>query len=321
MSLILAKINNTNPKILAANIKKILLKKSDAFQTIEIAGPGFLNISFNEEILKEIVLDIFKNKKNYGASDEKNKYNIEFVSANPTGPMHVGHCRGAIFGDVLSNLLKFNGNDVTKEYYINDYGNQIKNFTKSVFLRIREKKYNEKFVNDKDLYPGEYIKEISNFIIEKHKDLKFESFKDSYEILSDESLKFSMKLIKSDLENSVFDMIALSQKKNIIRKDLVNKAIKVLKDNNVVEEGFLPPPKGENNKNWKKIKKLIFKSSIYGDDTDRSLQKDDGSWTYFANDVAYHFDKISRNYNKLINILGADHTGYIKNNCRCNSSF
>ena len=142
VSLILAKINNTNPKILAANIKKILLKKSDAFQTIEIAGPGFLNISFNEEILKEIVLDIFKNKKNYGASDEKNKYNIEFVSANPTGPMHVGHCRGAIFGDVLSNLLKFNGNDVTKEYYINDY-NQIKNFTKSAFLRIREK-YNEK---------------------------------------------------------------------------------------------------------------------------------------------------------------------------------
>ncbi len=312
VSLILAKINNTNPKILAANIKKILLKKSDAFQTIEIAGPGFLNISFNEEILKEIVLDIFKNKKNYGASDEKNKYNIEFVSANPTGPMHVGHCRGAIFGDVLSNLLKFNGNDVTKEYYINDYGNQIKNFTKSVFLRIREKKYNEKFVNDKDLYPGEYIKEISNFIIEKHKDLKFESFKDSYEILSDESLKFSMKLIKSDLEKLGIRHDSFISEKNIIRKDLVNKAIKVLKDNNVVEEGFLPPPKGENNKNWKKIKKLIFKSSIYGDDTDRSLQKDDGSWTYFANDVAYHFDKISRNYNKLINILGADHTGYIK---------
>ena len=152
VSLVLSKVNKIKPNILANDIKKILIKNINHFEKIEVAGPGFLNIKLSEEGLIYNINDILKNRDSYGSKKTNNNYNIEFVSANPTGPMHVGHCRGAIFGDVLSNLLLFNGNKVTKEYYINDYGNQIKNFVESVFLRIREIKYKEKFVFKENLY-------------------------------------------------------------------------------------------------------------------------------------------------------------------------
>ena len=226
--------------------------------------------------------------------------------------MHVGHCRGAIFGDVLANLLKFNGNKVLKEYYINDYGNQIKNFVKSVYLRIREIKNNEKFVLSEALYPGEYIIEIAKEIIKKNKNINFNNFEDSFLNLKKLSLESSMLLIKNDLQQLGISHDNFLSETEIVQKKLVNKAVKKLKDEGYVEEGFLDPPKGDIPKNWKKIKRLIFKSSIFGDDSDRALQKNDGSWTYFANDIAYHLDKIDRKFSNLINILGADHTGYIK---------
>ena len=154
----MSKDNKTNPNNLAKNIKSLLLENIDHFQKIEIAGPGFLNIKLSNEGLAININEILNNKKTYGSKKSNFKYNIEFVSANPTGPMHVGHCRGAIFGDVLSNLLLFNGNKVTKEYYINDYGSQIKNFIKSVYFRIRELKFKEKFPLNKDLYPENTLK-------------------------------------------------------------------------------------------------------------------------------------------------------------------
>jgi len=258
------------------------------------------------------MLEIFKNRKVYGNSPSNKKYNIEFVSANPTGPMHVGHCRGAIYGDALANLLKFNGNNVIKEYYINDYGNQIKNFTKSVYLRIREIKYKEKFIDKKDLYPGEYIKDIAKKIIDNNLQLDFEKFEKFEKILTKESLKHSMDIIKADLSSLGIAHDNFFSESDLVSQNLVSKTIDSLKANNYVEEGFLNPPKGEEIKNWKKIKRLIFKSSLFGDDTDRALQKNDGSWTYFANDIAYHMNKVSRKYDYLINVLGADHTGYIK---------
>ena len=237
-------------------------------------------------------------------------YNVEFVSANPTGPMHVGHCRGAIFGDVLSNLLKFNGNKVNKEYYVNDYGNQIKNFVKSVYLRIREIKYNEKFVNQQNLYPGDYIKEIAKKILIKQKK-DFKSFDENYESLKKETLKYSMEMIKNDLKKLGISHDSFVSENLIVEKKTVNDAIEQLKKTKHVEEGYLDPPKGEENKNWKKIKRLIFKSVLFGDDTNRAT-KNDGTWTYFANDLAYHYNKVSRNYDKLINILGTDHTDTLK---------
>ncbi len=310
--LILSKENQINPKDLANNLKNLLLKEIKDFENIEIAGPGFLNIKLSKNGLVTNINEIFKNKDSYGAKNSNKKYNIEFVSANPTGPMHVGHCRGAIFGDVLSNLLSFNGNTVTKEYYINDYGNQIRNFTESVYLRIRELKFKEKFVPNENLYPGNYIKEIASKIIKDNEKIKFDNFENCYEKLKELSLERSMQLIKNDLKKLGITHDNFFSETELIKKDLVNKVVKKLKNKELVEEGFLDPPKGVSPKEWKKVKRLIFKSTFFGDDTDRALQKNDGSWTYFANDVAYHFDKINRKFDKLVNILGADHTGYIK---------
>ena len=312
VSLVLGKSNKLNPINLANDIKDLLSKKINHFEKIDIAGPGFLNIKLSKEALIKNINDIFENRHTYGSKKTNKTYNIEFVSANPTGPMHVGHCRGAIFGDVLSKLLLFNGNKVIKEYYINDYGNQIKYFVESVFLRIREIKFKEKFILKKNLYPGDYIKEIADKIIKKNKNINFEKLDNCFDELKKLSLQESMDLIKNDLKKLGIHHDIFVSESELVKKDLVNKSVKFLQSKNFVEEAYLNPPKGEISKNWKKIKRLVFKSTLFGDDADRALQKDDGSWTYFANDVAYHSDKINRKYDYLINILGADHTGYIK---------
>ena len=309
--MVLAKINKLNPNELATKVQALIKANIKDFKDVKIAGPGFINIDLSNDALVKIINKIFKDSSYFGSFNSNFKFNIEFVSANPTGPMHVGHCRGAIFGDVLSNLLKFNGNKVTKEYYINDYGNQIKNFVKSVYLRIREIKYKEKFKDEKDLYPGEYIRDIAQKILTNN-NLKFNSFEKSFDFLANEALSYSMDMVKSDLTKLGIIHDSFVSEKSIVDSDGVINAIKQLKKTKHIEEGYLEPPKGEENKDWKKIKRLIFKSVLFGDDSNRALQKNDGSWTYFANDLAYHFNKVSRKYDKLINILGADHTGYVK---------
>jgi arginyl-tRNA synthetase len=310
--MVLGKKNKINPKTLALQFKDIFLAKITSFSEIDIAGPGFLNIKLSKSALLNNISSIFNNSNLYGSTKSRETYNIEFVSANPTGPMHVGHCRGAIYGDVLANLLIFNGNKVTKEYYINDYGSQIRNFVESVHLRIIEIKYKKKFPKKEHLYPGLYIKDIAQQIIKVNTNLDFKDFEKNFEFLKKESLNESMQLIKKDLKLLGIIHDNFFSETDIVNKDLVNKAVNQLKEKKFVEEGFLPAPKGELKKNWKKIKRLIFKSTLFGDDTDRALQKNDGSWTYFANDIAYHMDKVNRNYENLVNILGADHTGYIK---------
>ena len=312
IAMVLGKKNKINPKTLALKLKDIFLAKINNFSEIDIAGPGFLNIKLSKSALLNNIETILNNNEVYGSNKSSETYNIEFVSANPTGPMHVGHCRGAIYGDVLANLLKFNGNKVTKEYYINDYGNQIKNFVESVYLRIIEIKYKKEFPKKENLYPGLYIKDIALKIIKDFSNLDFNDFEKNFEFLKKESLKQSMELIKNDLKLLGISHDNFFSETEIVNKDLVNKAVKKLKDKGFVEYGFLQPPKGDTNKNWKKTKRLIFKSTLFGDDTDRALQKNDGSWTYFANDVAYHMYKVHRNYENLVNVLGADHTGYIK---------
>ena len=312
IALVLGKKTKQPPIKFAESIKKIIKENIDDFSTIEVAGPGFINFRFTSKTYQQLILDILKLKDKYGSNNKKEKYNIEFVSANPTGPMHVGHSRGAVFGDVLANLLIFNGNSVTKEYYINDYGNQIINFTESVFYRLREIKFKEKFIKKKNLYPGDYVIDIAKKILLEFPELDLSDFKRNFTALRNEALKHSMDLIKNDLKSlGIFHDNFVSET-TLVEKNLVEKSIQYLRDKNFVVEGYLNPPKGEENKDWKKIKRLIFKSTMFGDDTDRALQKNDGTWTYFANDIAYHSDKTSRNYNYLINVLGADHTGYIK---------
>jgi len=199
VAMILAKANNNSPVKLAEILKKHLLLNFQEFKSIEIAGPGFLNICFHISFWKEYLTKVIKLDSKYGSiKNFKKKYNIEFVSANPTGPLHVGHCRGAVLGDTLSNLLIFNGNKVTKEYYVNDYGEQIKIFVSSVYYRIVEIIENKPFPNDKNLYPGDYIIDIAKKII-KNKSIKnFGNLKKIYKKLSSESLKYSMKLIMNN---------------------------------------------------------------------------------------------------------------------------
>jgi len=312
-AMILAKFNNVSPIELGKILKKYLLSNFDEFKSIEIAGPGFLNISFNISFWKEYLTKIIKLDSKYGSNtDLKKKYNIEFVSANPTGPLHVGHCRGAILGDVLSNLLIFNGNKVTKEYYVNDYGEQIKVFVSSVYYRILEIIDNKTFPNDKNLYPGDYIIDIAKRIIKSKSIKDYTNLEKIYKRLCSESLIHSMELIKSNLSLLGIKHNNFVYESKLIKDNEVSKIVKKLKKENYIYEGTLDIPKGEQTKDWKIRNQLLFKSTLFGDDTDRALQKADGTWTYFAGDMAYHSNKISRKFDILINILGADHAGYIK---------
>tara|TARA_Y100000817_G_C16839810_1_gene537462 strand:- start:36 stop:1760 length:1725 start_codon:yes stop_codon:yes gene_type:complete len=312
VALVLAKKVKDNPRNVAEKIKNIIINDTNDFSSIEVAGPGFLNFKLNDKAWIKVINNIYNKRKFFGSNKKAKKYNIEFVSANPTGPLHVGHCRGAVFGDVLSNLLKFNGNKVTKEYYINDYGKQIDDFSESVFFRLREIKFKEIFPQNKNLYPGHYIIDIAHKILKKNPKINLSSFDKIKTKLSKESLNYSLNLIKTDLNKLGIKHDNFISERTMVNKNLVNKTIEKLKKNKFVVEGFLSPPKGEENLQWKKTKRLIFKSTLFGDDLDRALKKDDGSWTYFANDVTYHADKVSRKYDYLVNILGADHTGYIK---------
>ena len=312
-AMILAKDNNSSPIKLAEIIKKHLLSKFKEFKSIEISEPGFLNIHFHILFWKKYLNKIIQLDSKYGSNRlSKKKYNIEFVSANPTGPLHVGHCRGAVLGDALSNLLSFNGNNVTKEYYVNDYGEQIRSFVSSVYYRILEIIENKPFPNDKDLYPGVYIIDIARKII-KNKSIKnFSNLKKIYKKLSSESLKYSMQLIMRNLNLLGVKHNNFVYESKLIDNKMVSKIVKKLKRKNYIYEGKLKAPKGELTKDWKARNQLLFKSTIFGDDTDRPLQKADGAWTYFAGDMAYHSHKIYRKFDVLINILGADHAGYTK---------
>ena len=313
-AMVLAKINNISPIKLAEIIKKNLMLNFKEFKNIDIAGPGFLNISFNTIFWRVYINKLITLDSKYGSNknSKRKKYNIEFVSANPTGPLHVGHCRGAILGDVISNLLIFNGNKVIKEYYVNDYGEQIKNFVSSVYYRILEIKKNIPFPNNKDLYPGAYIIDIAKKILEKESIKNFDNFNKIKDKLSTESLKYSLKIIMHNLILLGVKHDNFVHESKLIDKKMVFKVIKKLKVKNFIYEGKLDPPIGEQKIDWKSRNMLLFKSTVFGDDIDRPLQKADGSWTYFAGDMAYHADKISRKFDILINILGADHAGYTK---------
>jgi len=312
-AMLLAKANNSPPNKLAEVLKDNLLENFKEFKTIEISGPGFINIHFHISFWKNYLLEVIKFNLKYGRNlTDKKKYNIEFVSANPTGPLHVGHCRGAVLGDAISNLLIFNGNYVTKEYYVNDYGEQIKKFVTSVYFRILEIINKKPFPINDELYPGDYIVDIAKKIISSKSIKNFDNLEKIYNKLSSESLKYSMKIITSNLKLLGVNHNSFVYESNLIKNKSVSKVIDVLKKKKYVYKGKLEAPKGEKTKEWKIRDQLLFKSTIFGDDTDRALQKADGDWTYFAGDVGYHSHKILRKFDVLINILGADHAGYIK---------
>ena len=314
VAMVLSKINKTSPMEIAEQIKGLLDEIPDVQETT-IAKPGFLNIKLNNNHWNLLVKDILSKPKDYGVNlkEKKNNYLVEFVSANPTGPLHVGHSRGAILGDVISNLLIFNNHKVTKEYYVNDYGKQILFFTKSIFLRIREILFKESFPKDNpDLYPGDYLKEISNNIIENNPDLKFDDFENISEKLTEISVRESLKIVKNNLNRLGIKHDNFVSEKHIVSKKEIDKVVKKLKEKNLLYQGTISAPERKQSNDYKIRKQILFKSTEFGDDKDRALQKLDKSWTYFANDAAYHNNKIERNFDQLINILGSDHTGYVK---------
>jgi len=315
VSMVLSKINKKSPMDIANQLIPLIEKKDLNIESISVVKPGFINIKFKGVYWNNFIKEVHNDYKNYGVNtkEKKKKYLIEFVSANPTGPLHVGHCRGAILGDVISNILIFNKHNVSKEYYVNDYGNQIINFTKSVYFRIREILYNEKFpLENTDLYPGDYLIDIAKNITENNKDLNFDKFENLSKELTLLSVSESIKLIKSNLESLGIIHDSFKSETSIVNNKEVEKVIIKLKDKNLIYEGKIKGPASENDDKWVERKQLLFKSTEFGDDKDRALQKSDKSWTYFASDVAYHNNKLDREFDLLINILGADHAGYIK---------
>jgi len=315
VAMVLSKVNKKPPLELADILIEAIKKNDDLIENISKIKPGFINIKFKTIFWANFVEEVIKNSKTFGINtkEKKKNYLIEFVSANPTGPLHVGHCRGAILGDVIANILLFNKHKVTKEYYVNDYGNQIINFTKSVYFRIREINFNEPFPSEnEDLYPGDYLIDIAQNIINSNNKMNFENFDKISDELTSLSIEEALKLIKKNLKSlGIKHDNFVSEKKLVINQE-VEKVIDFLKKNEFVYNGKIKAPAGEDEKNWVEREQLLFKSTDFGDDKDRALQKADGAWTYFASDVAYHKNKLDRKFDHLINILGADHAGYIK---------
>ena len=315
VAMVLSKLNKKSPIDLAEQISPIIKDKDPLIENITIVKPGFINIKFKPLFWTNFIQEIITNAKNFGVNEKEKKLNylVEFVSANPTGPLHVGHCRGAILGDVISNILIFNKHKVTKEYYVNDYGNQIINYTKSVYFRIREVKFKEPFPSDnQDLYPGDYLVDFAKNIVSSNSDINFENYDEIVDKLTVLSIEQALFLIKKNLKSLGIKHDNFVSEKSIVLNNEVEKVIKFLEAGKYVYKGKIKAPAGEDNKNWIEREQLLFKSTDFGDDKDRALQKSDGTWTYFASDVAYHKNKVDRNFDHLINILGADHAGYIK---------
>ena len=314
VAMVLSKINNKSPSDLASILAEKIKKEDKFIEEISVVKPGFINIKFKPIFWTNFIKEVIKNSKSFGTNKNiKRNYLIEFVSANPTGPLHVGHCRGAILGDVMANLLLFNNNKVTKEYYINDYGNQIINFTKSVYYRIREISFNEPFpVDNEDLYPGDYLIDFARNILDTNKNIDFKNFDKISQELTSLAINEALKLIKSNLKSLGINHDNFVSEKKLVENQEVEKVVEFLHKNKFVYKGKIKAPAGEEDSNWVEREQLLFRSTDFGDDKDRALQKSDGAWTYFASDVAYHKNKLDRKFDRLINILGADHAGYIK---------
>tara|TARA_B100001057_G_scaffold405429_1_gene418377 strand:- start:2943 stop:4676 length:1734 start_codon:yes stop_codon:yes gene_type:complete len=315
VAMVLSKENKKPPLELASIIVDALKKNDDLIEDILVVKPGFINIKFKPIFWTNFIKEIIEKSKTFGINTKEKKKNflIEFVSANPTGPLHVGHCRGAILGDVIANVLLFNKHKVTKEYYVNDYGNQIINFTKSVYFRLREITLNEKFpTNNEDLYPGDYIIDFAQNILNSKKKINLENFDKISTELTALSIDEALSLIKKNLNSLGIKHDNFVSEKKLVRNQEVEKVIDFLEKKKFVYLGKIKAPAGEDNDKWVEREQLLFRSTDFGDDKDRALQKSDGAWTYFASDVAYHKNKLDRKFDYLIDILGADHAGYIK---------
>ena len=312
-AMVLSKKYNLDLEIIFTNVTKIFSDTHD-FTSIEIAKSGFINFFVKDNILYELLSSIIKEEEKFGKVNigRNQKVNVEYVSANPTGPLHVGHTRGAVFGDTLSNLLSFVGYDVCREYYINDSGEQITKLAKSVYIRYLQSLGETKEEIQEGFYPGEYLIELGKILKNKFGSKFKDSSEDVWlELFKKESIDYVMGLIREDLNSLNIKHNVFTSEKNLLNDNKVDKTFNILKGKNLLYEGITAPPKGSNKDEWSKVKHTLFKSKEFGDDEDRVVKKHNGEWTYFMPDIAYHLDKYERGYEKIINIFGADHSGYI----------
>jgi arginyl-tRNA synthetase len=310
VAMILASKVAQKPQIIAAKIKDALANHPDIAQ-VDIAGPGFINMRLKYEKWQSCVKDIMELGEDYGINNigQGQNINVEYVSCNPTGPMHIGHTRGAVFGDVLANILQKCGFKVVREFYINDAGSQIETLAKTAFLRYQECITKQPIEIPEGFYPGKYLIPVGEKLAEQYGDKLSEAHLDKIKTFA---ISEMIKLIKNDLELLGIHHDVFFSEKKLHDEKKIDKIVEKLKAQNLVYEGKLPDPKGKVHENWQAKEQLLFKSTEFGDDQDRPLQKGDGAWTYFASEIAYFEDKINRGFDKLILILGADHGGYIK---------
>jgi len=313
-AMIVASLANKNPRELAQLIGEEL-KKLPFVEDVSVAGPGFINIKLSSEFWYQQLLTILEEKTDYGASSIGlgEKINLEYVSANPTGPMHAGHGRVAVVADVLANLLEKVGYRVLREYYVNDAGGQAETLAKSTYLRYREALGETIGDIPVGYYPGDYLKEVGQALAERDgsKWLTKEE-KEWLESFREFAVNAMMNKIRGDLERIGITHEVFTSEAELCATGAVEEAVHFLEERGVVYEGFLPPPRGKTSEEWESRLQLLFRSTQFGDDMDRSLQKADGSWTYFARDIAYHYDKFRRGYTQMINVWGADHVGTVK---------
>lgn len=313
-AMVLAKQAGQKPRDLAEMIVSKLNDVSGITE-VEIAGPGFINMRLDASVWINRIEDILSAGHNWGKSDigKGKTVNVEYVSANPTGPLHAAHARGAIIGDAMAALLETAGYTVTREYYINDAGNQVNTLARSAHLRYREALGEDIGEIPQGFYPGEYLKETGQKFAEAHGDAYIG--KDEAEwlpVIRAFAIDDMMAGIKTDLNRLGINMDIFSSERALVENGTVEKTMATLGDKGLIYEGVLEPPKGKTPDDWEPREQTLFKASDFGDDTDRPIKKSDGTWTYFASDVAYHLDKLSRGSERLINIWGADHGGYVK---------
>ena len=314
-ALVLAKAARKKPRDIADALKR-RLELGEGIAGIDVAGPGFLNITFKPEVWQSLVRGVLERDTAYGQGSAKaaGKLNVEYVSANPTGPMHVGHCRGAVFGDALANLLSFAGYDVTREYYVNDAGGQVNVLARSAFLRYREALGEDIGAIPEGLYPGDYLKPVGQALAAEHGASLINMPEERWlPIVRKLAISQMMEMIRADLAalNIRHDVFFSEASLTAEGRDEVREAIDALSAKGLIYEGKLEKPKGHDDGEWEDRQQTLFRSTAFGDDEDRALRKSDGGYTYFAGDVAYHFDKLRRGFKHLINVFGADHIGYI----------
>ena len=317
-AMVLAKSAGEKPRDLAEKIAAGL-QDLDSVSEVSVAGPGFINIRLADNFWQDHLKTILGSGADYGRGlvSDGTKVNVEYVSANPTGPMHVGHCRGAVVGDALANLLLFAGYDVTKEYYVNDAGVQINVLAESLFHRYREVLGEDVGEVPDGLYPGKYLIPAAKSLVEAQGDVLLGMDKEARdEILREHAISSMMDMIREDLAalNIHHDVFFSERSLHTLSdgKSTIDIMLQKMRDKGYVYEGRLPPPKGETPEDWEDREQTLFRSTEVGDDTDRALIKSDGSYTYFAADVAYFQDKYDRGFERMVYVLGADHSGYAK---------